>query len=177
MSRTVEIVLARIKRGFRDFQNSAKPPAPPRPKRLTKLERDLASWFGVGPKGRPPPPTPNPAPISLRPYGPHIHMDGESLRATGHIEIALTADSEGSEVPFRVRLSLKVAEEDGVSSTDPVPLSITPQCALEALGEDFWLGSVSADAPAHISFESAPYDPSWTVQFVPEVLPVEEETT
>lgn len=173
----VESVLARIKRAFREFQNAAKPPAPSRPKRLTKLERDLASWFGVGPKGRPPPPQPNAAPISLRPYGPNIHMDGDSLRATGRVEIALPADSEEPDMPFRVRLSLKVAEEDGVSSVDPIPLTLKSNGPLEALDEDFWLAIVSADTPALIEFESAPYDPNWTVQLLPEVLPVEEKIT
>lgn len=79
----VEAVLARIKRAFRSFQNAAKPPAPPRPRRLARLERDLASWFGVGPKGRAAPPHPSSAPISLVPDGPHVHVEGDSLRATG----------------------------------------------------------------------------------------------
>lgn len=173
--RIVESVMGRIKRTFRDFQNAAKPPAPPRPRRLTKLERDLASWFGVGPKGPPAPPPPNPAPISLRPYGPHIHVADDRLRATGHVEIALQADSDESELPFRVRISLKVAEEDSVSSADPIPLTITPNCRLEALENGFWRGTVTADEPVRIEFESDPYDPSWTLQFVPEVLPGEEE--
>lgn len=170
----VKSILARIKKGFRDFQNSAKPPAPPRPRRLTKLERDLASWFGVGPKGRPAPPGPNPAPISLRPYGPRIEVDGDGLRATGHVDISLPEGSAVAELPFRVRILLKVAEEDGVSAADPIPLELEPNCRLEPLGEDLWLGVVTPAGPARIGFRSQVYDPSWTVQLVPEVLPVEE---
>ncbi len=170
----VKSILARIKKGFRDFQNSAKPPAPPRPRRLTKLERDLASWFGVGPKGRPAPPEPNPAPISLRPYGPRIEVDGDGLRATGHVDISLPEGSPVAELPFRVRILLKVAEEDGVSAADPIPLELEPDCPLEPLGEDLWLGVVTPAGPARIGFRSQAYDPSWTVQLVPEVLPVEE---
>jgi hypothetical protein len=171
----VRSILARIKKGFRDFQNSAKPPAPPRPRRLTKLERDLASWFGVGPKGRPPPPPPNPAPISLRPYGPRIEVDGDGLRATGHVDISLPEDSRVADLPFRVRILLKVAEEDGMSAADPIPLELEPDCPLEPLGDDLWLGVVTHAGPARIAFRSEPYDPTWTVQLVPEVLPVEED--
>lgn len=173
----VESVLSRIRKSFRDFQNAAKPPAPPKPRRLAKLERNLASWFGVGPKNGPVNPDPNPAPISLRPYGPHIRLDGDHLRASGHVEIGFAGDPAAPDMPFRVRLTLKVAEEDGVSGSDPIPLSLTPQSPLKPIGDDFWVGVVTPDRPACIDFESAPYDPSWTVQLVPEVLPVEESTS
>lgn len=172
----VASVLARIKTRFRDFQNLAKPPAPPRPRRLTKLERDLASWFGVGPKGPPAPPVPNPAPISLRPYGPQIEVDGDGLRATGHVEISLPEDSAFDDLAFRVRIILKVAEEEGMSGADPIPLTLDPDCNLEPIGDDLWQGLVTREVPARIAFRSDTYDPSWTVQLVPEVMPVEEGT-
>jgi hypothetical protein len=76
-----------------------------------------------------------------------------------------------------VRLTLKVAEEDGVSGSDPIPLALSPQSPLEPIDDDFWIGVVTPDHPVRIDFESEAYDPSWTVQLVPEVLPVEEGTS
>ena len=171
-SRTVKEVLSRIKKAFREFQNAAKPPAPPKSTRLAKLERELASWFGVGTQGPPPLPRPNPAPISLRLEGLHIRPNNDNIHAEGQVEIALRPDSEEAEIPFRVRLSLMVVEEDSVSSTDQIPLTISPQCPLDQIDDGFWAGVVKASSPARIKFKSAPYDPGWTVQFVPEVLPV-----
>ena len=173
----VRSVLARIKRSFREFQNAAKPPAPPKARRLTKLERRLASWFGVGPPKSPNPPGPNPAPVSLRPYGPHIRLDGDRLRASGHVEIGFTGAKDAPGLPFRVRLTLKVAEEDGVSGSDPIPLTLSPETGLKEDDGGFWKGFVAPDHPVRIDFESEAYDPSWTVQLVPEVLPVEEGTS
>ena len=99
----VQSVLYRIKRAFRDFQNAAKPPAPPKPRRLAKLERRLASWLGAGPKNAPGNPDPNPAPVSLRPYGPHVRLDGDRLRASGHVEIGFAGgDTDAPDMPFRV---------------------------------------------------------------------------
>lgn len=92
------------------------------------------------------------------------------------MKVALAAGTDLDSLPFRVRLSLRVAEEDGVSSADPIPLATTAGSRLEELEDGFWRGTVTADEPVRIDFESDPYDSSWTVQFVPEVLPVEEKS-
>ncbi len=170
----VKGILSRIKNAFREFQKSAKPPAPPPSTRLTQLERELASWFGTGAQGPKSSPVPNPAPISLRIDGPKIKMDGDRLRATGLVEVELKPDREETEVPFKIRLSLKVVEEDSVLSTDQIQLTLTPLCPLDQLNDGFWAGVVTPDSTARIKFTSEPYDPGWTVEFMPEVHPVEE---
>jgi hypothetical protein len=167
-------ILGRIKSRFRRFQDAAKPPAPPRPKRLEKLERALASWFGVGSNGGKQGPDPNPAPISLKPEQPHLFMEGQELRAKGKVEIALSA-SEESEQWFRVRLGLQVAEEDGISAKDPIELEIQSSVALEANEDGYFLGRVGPGEVVTLEYQSAPYDPDWTVRLMPEVLPVESK--
>lgn len=171
----VRSILNRIKTHFRSFQSDAKPPAPPRPRQLAKLERDLASWFGIGGKGTPPPPSPSSAPIYVHPEGPFLSVEDGKLKAQGSVEIGL---SEKVTEPkwFRVRLELHVAEEDGVPSSDPVPLSVRSESLLEEIGDGFLLGQALPGCPVRIDFESHQYDPDWTVRFMPEVLPVEEET-
>ena len=170
----VNSILARIKSRFRRFQDAAKPPAPPRPKRLEKLERTLASWFGVGSSGGRPGPDPNPAPISLRPDHPRLFLEDGQLRAEGKVEIELSS-ADSVEQWFRVRLELQVAEEDGVSAKDPIPLEIQSSHSLETTGDGFLLGKVGAEEVVELNYQSAPYDPDWTVRLMPEVLPVDGE--
>lgn len=86
----------------------------------------------------------------------------------------MPSDSTSTNLPFRIRIVLRVAEEDGMSAADPIPLTLEPDCQLEPLGDHLWRGVVTTAKSARIAFRSAPYDPTWTVQLVPEVLPVEE---
>lgn len=167
-------LLRRIKTQFRKFQNDAKPPAPPRPRRLAKLERDLASWFGVGPKGTGAGTGPNATPISLVTKGPKLSLEDGMLCARGSVEIKLT-DKEEAERWFRLRLTLQVAEEDGVSSTDPVELVWTSDTPLEDLQDGFLLGKAEQGQTILVEYVSAPYDAGWTLRFLPEVLPIKEE--
>lgn len=168
----VRSVLNRIRNYYKKFQSAAQPPAPARPKRLEKLERALASWFGVGPKGGSSGPDPNPAPVSLRPDEVELSLEDGSLRARGGVEIGLT-ENAGASQGFRVRLELQVAEEEGVSAKDPIPLEVSSETQLELQSNGYWLGHVAGDELVRIDFVSAPYDPEWTVRFLPEVLPVE----
>ncbi|HER34402.1 MAG: hypothetical protein JXJ30_00830 [Halothiobacillaceae bacterium] len=170
----VQSTLQRIKKSFRDFQASAKPPAPPRPKRLAKLERELATWFGAGPKNQTPPPGPNPAPISLRLDGPHLEKVKDGLRARGYVEVRANGQMEGS-VPFRIGLTLQVAEEDSVSQNDPIPLTLTPDLNFKEIDDDLWAATVDDQTVAQLEYVSEIYDPDWTVQLMPEVLPFTEE--
>ena len=170
---TVSTILKRIRNNFKRFMNDAKPAAPPKPRRLAKLERDLASWFGVGRKGPPPAGEPNPAPISLVPTKPKLSLENGMLTARGTVEIKLAPNEEEGRW-FRLRLALNVAEEDGVSSSDPVELEWSSVSELKDLQDGFLLGRVEKGQPVHISYLSAPYDAGWTVRFLPEVLPVEE---
>lgn len=168
----VDSVLKRIRTNYKRFQAAAKPPAPPRPKRLERLERALASWFGVGPKGGNPQPDPNPAPISLIPDDIDLSLENGNLRARGGVKIKL-ADSNGPGQRFRVRLELQVAEEEGVSAKDPIPVEVRSEAPIERQIDGYWLGQVERDEVVRIEFTSAPYDPEWTIRFLPEVLPVE----
>lgn len=168
----VRSVLNRIRTYYKRFQSAAQPPAPARPKRLEKLERALASWFGVGPKGGGSGPDPNPAPVSLRPDEVELSLEDGRLRARGGVEIGL-ADKAGTAQWFRVRLELQVAEEEGISAKDPIALDVSSETRLERQSDGYWLGHVADDEVVRIDFISDPYDPEWTVRFLPEVLPVE----
>lgn len=176
-SEVVEQVLARIKRNFRDFQNAAKPPASKETTRLIELERALSAWFGVNNPVPPPPPPLEEAPISLWPFGPDLNLENGNLRATGHIEIRLKPDGELTVLPFRVSLTLKVIEEETVTSKDPIPLTLNSEHELVELEDGYWHGVIEKGRPVKIHFQSELYDPNWTVRLVPEVLSVQEDVS
>lgn len=179
----VASVLDRIKRSFKDFQRTASPPDPFNQRRLSAVERLLAQWFGPMTR-RNPPPTHSASPIHLVPGEPRLELnDDGKLIASGTIRISLTesaAQKGVSSIPIKFDLSLKVGEEDGVSSSDPVPYQLEIEqgdLKLIEKPEDrlIWLGSVAEDSPIKVRYTSAPYDSSWTVKMVPVVTEPKSE--
>lgn len=179
LAQLVSAILNRLKVRFTAFQKDVRPSEPKSSRPLRQLERKLASWFGSSKPDNPPPP-PNPAPISLRPSIQIQAVEG-GLQASGEINIGVSrqAVEAGTEsVPFRLRVLLKVKEEEGVTAADPVPLHIHPnddnlQRVVEETtrGPDkiYWIGEVTRGSTVRLHFTSSPYDSSWTVQLAPEV--------
>lgn len=181
----VESVLKRVKRAFKDFQKNAAPPDPLGDRRLTAVERLLAQWFGPSNRKNPSPEHPS-APISLKPRGPKLQLTDQGLIATGSVKMELgqkAIDENMRSLPIDFHMTLKVAEEDGVSSTDPIPFdikSIKGDLERVTASDDkvgVWRGCIHEGKPVIIEFESSPYDPSWTIQMEPLVTEskVEEE--
>lgn len=182
----VESVLKRVKTAFKDFQKRASPPDPFNDRRLTAVERVLAQWFGPSGPGNPRP-KPSASPIHLVPDGPKLELTQDGLVASGTIKISLgeSAVEQGqSSVPIRFNLTLKVGEEDGVSSADPIQFDLEVErgdIKLDAQASDkpgekpAWVGNVKKGEPIRVKFKSEPYDPRWTIKMVPVVTDAESE--
>lgn len=168
----VKSVHSRVWRELKEFQKKAKPEEGKKPRRLLRLERALADWFGSTTKKSSVPGEHDPTPVSIRPNVRVEASDG-GLTLRGSLEIALKSDASETDLAVRIELSCLVREEDGVSSTDPVPISVDHGPDVESHGE-YWVGVLTPQKPIVVSIESEPYDPSWTVRFVPEVKPVQE---
>lgn len=170
----VKSVLARIKRYFKDFQRTASPPDPFDQRRLTAVERLLAKWFVPSDRGNTPP-VKSKSPIHLVPEGPHLELTDRGLVATGKIQVSISdhaLEKGRSSVPIKLELALKVAEEDGVSSTDPIPFEMEVirgdvEPAHDSSGNCHWVGSVAEGEDLKVEFRSSAYDPEWTIKMVP----------
>ena len=182
----VKSVLDRIKRSFKEFQKSASPPDPFNERRLSAVERLLAQWFGPSGASNSGP-NPSASPIHLVPDGPKLELTDAGLVASGVIKISLgeSAIEKGRlSVPIRLHLTLKVGEEDGVSSVDPIQFDLEVERGEIKLDEQAgdkpsekptWVGSVRKGEPIRVKFKSKPYDPSWTIKMVPVVTEAKSE--
>lgn len=179
----VRSVNQRIKRSFKEFQKEASPPDPYDQRRLTAVERTLAQWFGASKPSNPTPP-PNPSPISLNVEGPKLSLTEKGeLIAQGGLTLKFgqkALENETSSIPIELRLSLKVKEDDGVSSKDPVPFEMEilkgeMELLKDDSGQQIWRGILTRDAPIQAKFTSAPYSRTWTIKMVPEVEGYEDE--
>lgn len=168
----VKRVLDAVRRNLKGCQTTASPPPPPRPKRLTLLERTLASFLTPTKKGTKPGAEPSAAPIHLTyDQEPRAEAAGDRLRLTARFSVRLKADEDVDSLLARVRVSCPIIEDGQLGDT----IALTTEASV-ATTEDpekpgwqrFELGGSA------IKFEcvSETYDPLWTVRFVPEVEPV-----
>jgi len=168
----VKRVLDAVRRNLKGCQNTASPPPPPRPKRLTLLERTLASFLTPAKKGTKPGAEPTAAPIHLTyDQEPRAEAAGDKLRLTAKFSVRLKADEDVDTLLARVRVSCPIVEDGqtgdaiGLTTTASVATTDDPE---KSGWQRFDLGNTA------IKFEcvSECYDPLWTVRFVPEVEPV-----
>lgn len=173
----VRSVNQRIKRSFKEFQRDASPPDPYDQRRLTAVERTLAQWFGASRPNNPTPP-PNPSPISLNVDGPRLRLTGNNeLVAEGELMIKFAQkalESDLAQIPIEFRLSLKVKEDEGVSSKDPVPFDMEflkgdMDLIEDNSGQQVWRGILLRGESIKAHFISSPYSRTWTIKMVPEV--------
>jgi hypothetical protein len=168
----VRTVLERVWSNLKTFQKNARPVEAPRSKRLSAIERALAGWFGSSAKRLVPPGTLDPAPVSVQPAM-RVVAEGGKLCLKGTLTLSLKQTEPADSVRVRISLACNVKEEDSVSSKDPVQLSVD-HCARVEAAEGCWTATLTKDAPIVLGISSLPYDPMWTVVFVPEVTPISE---
>jgi len=171
----VRRVIDNIRRNLKNCQANAAPPPPPRPKRLTMLERTLASFLTPTKKGPQQPVEHAAAPIHLTyDQEPRAEAAGDGIRLTAVFSIKLKAEEEVSSLWVRVRVSCPVIEDGQIG--DAIGIKIKPSIVptKDANNEGWLLFELGKTA---VSFEciSETYDPLWTVRLVPEVEAVGAE--
>lgn len=170
----VERALKGIKRSLKQCQSSASPPPPPRPKRLTMLERTLASFLTPSKKGAQPGPGAAAAPISLTyDIEPRAEACGDKLRLTATFSVRLKPDEDIEGMRARVRVTCPVIEDGQIG--DSITLNIDTKTLLkDDANMPGWSQFDLSDKVVTFECRSEPYDALWTVRFVPEVEPVGE---
>jgi hypothetical protein len=172
----VRRVLERVRDFLRDFRSSAAPPPPPRPRRLSLLERTLASFFSGSQRGIPPNPNPASAPVHFEYHRPPaaVPLPNGQLRLEAAFSIRLKDEAVQQSTHLHLRLSCAVLE-DGTPGDD-LDFAIScndPSWKLDS--DETSAGSFMIDTERGIRFDvtSVPYDPAWSVMFDPQVEPVE----
>lgn len=163
-------ILSSIQRALKQSQSTASPPPSPRPKRLSILERTLANFLTPSKKGPQPNPDPSLAPISLKyTVAPRAEATGDNLRLKAAFSVELKADAEADSIDVRIRVACPVIEDGAVG--DNLELSIASKTVLADDPErPGWKKfALERSAVAHFECETVPYDPMWTVRFIPEV--------
>jgi len=162
--RIVERTLGSIKRHLKQFQNSASPPPPAKPKRLSVLERTLASFLTASKGGTPPPPVPSAAPISLSYESePKVSTTNDGrLRLSATFVVRAKADYEGEALSLRIKAACAIIEDGQVG--DSLPIQIDCSLASEPSEDGWWDIQVGVGEIARFQCQSAPYDNTWTVR-------------
>lgn len=170
----IEKVINGIRRGLKQSQSSASPPPPPRPKRLSFLERTLASFLTPSKKGTRPRPEVSSAPIHLTyDQEPKAEPADGALFLTASFTIRMKADEDAESLKARVRITCPVIE-DGEEG-DSLELSVEADAPIaddpEKTGWKTF--QIEQNKPVKFRCRTDNYDPLWTVRFVPEVEAVE----
>lgn len=169
----VEAVLSRIRSNLKRFQSEAAPPPPPRPKRLSILERALASFFR--PQGHGPGPRPQGeyAPIHLefsrQPY-PEAQPSGK-LKLLSSFSVRLDDQAPEDDVDLNLRIGCPVVEDSGQEGDD-LDVDVVcsgVKCSRSAEDRNLVRFKLRKGDVAKFSMESAEYDPAWTVRVRPEI--------
>jgi hypothetical protein len=168
----VEAVLRRIRWDVKEFQRQAAPPPSSRANRLSLLERTLASFLAAGRPGTPPGPDSAAAPVSITYRRQETAPSGDGLVAHAVFDVGIAPKAEVDQLKVRVDIDCFVLEDGGRRSDGRLRITVNAEGpAREA--DDGYLCELSNGAPVRFLVASEPYDPSWTVEIVPEVTPVE----
>lgn len=166
-------VLSRIKDNLKRFQREAAPPAPPKQRRLSMLERALGSYFrpqGMGPKHQPDQAvSPLHLEFSKQPYA--IAAEEGVLRLHSAFDIFLDPESADEEVNLRLRVSCPVLEDEGQEGDDLNLIIKHKGVTAEVDPEDHrvFRFTLTKGQKAHFAIESEEYNPAWTVRLRPEI--------
>jgi hypothetical protein len=159
-------VLQRLKIGLRHFANAAVPQAPTQDLRLKSLERLLGTMFK--------PPTTSPGgggafpgdPISITfVEQPHIVAEQGDIATSGSFRVSLADDADRTTVKVAVRVKCLVQEDEGVSTEDPIPVTLHSN---EVNGNSIAAADggivfeLERDAKPLFTFKSAAYVRDWT---------------
>lgn len=170
---TVDRVLRSVRTALKQFQSSAAPPPPPKPKRLSVLERMLASFFTASKGGPPPGPEPGSAPISLT-YDtePSVVPAGdEMLCLSAAFSVRPKADYDGEPLQLKVRATCPIVEDGQVG--DRLPMVVHSSLGHQTTSDEWHEIELGAGDVIRFHCETEPYDAAWTVRFVPEVQPTD----
>jgi hypothetical protein len=171
--RLVGSVLSRIKDNLKRFQREAAPPAPPKQRRLSVLERALGSYFrpqGMGPRPQPDQATsPLHLEFSKQPYA--IAAEGGLLRLRSVFDIFLDPTAAEDEIDLRLRISCPVLEDEGQEGDDLALTIKYKGVSAEVDPEDHrvFRFTLAKGEKAHFAIESEDYNPAWTVRLRPEI--------
>ena len=168
----VDRVLRAIRSNLKNAQKTASPPPPPRPKRLSFLERTLASFLSPSKKGPSSTGGANPAPIHLSyDQEPQAEAAGQRLQLTAKFTVRLKADEDIEQLPARIRITCPVIEDGQVGESLAVTVTAS-EITEEDEAKPGWQRVLLTKKHA-VKFEckTEPYDPMWTVKFLPEVEP------
>lgn len=165
----VQRVLGRIRSGLTACQKTASPPPPPRPKRLTLLERTLASFLTPAKKGTKSNTHEGSAPIHLT-YDkePKAEAVGDKIKISATFRVKLKADEDMSSILARLKVSCPVIEDGQAGDSLAVSIKTTTVLAPDEEHEG-WQTFDLTSVGAKFECETEPYDPLWTVRFVPEL--------
>lgn len=169
----VETVLGGLRRTIKLCQSTASPPPPPRPKRLSILERTLASFLAPAKKG-----TQGGGDVAAAPIGLHYSKQprpervGTELVLKASFGVELKPEENVDELEVRVRVSCPVIEDGSVGDDLDLAMTSTVDLSDDAHQPGWKRFVLKQGHPAKFECESVPYDPLWTVRFVPEVEPV-----
>jgi hypothetical protein len=173
----VKAILARIKGGLKRFQDEAAPPAPPRQKRLSILERALGAYFrptGIG-AGSGPEPGVSFIHLEFR-RQPHATATPEGLlKLQASFDVTLDPKAEDESVALRLKIGCPVLEDEGHEGED-LGLEIEVDGVVARVDPDdghVRRFSLMKGDKARFDIVSEAYDPAWTVRLRPEI---EEET-
>lgn len=170
----VNKVLGGIHRALKQSQSTASPPAPPRPKRLSILERTLANFLTPSKKGPQPNPDPSSAPISLKYVAaPRAEAIGDELRLKAAFSVELRPEADVDEVDVRVRVACPVIEDGSVGDDLELAMSSDVTLSDDTERPGWQTFSLKRSEVAYFECETVPYDAMWTVRFVPEVESME----
>jgi hypothetical protein len=169
----VEAVLRRIRTGVKEFQRQAAPPPSPRAKRLSLLERTLASFLAAGRPGPEPGPDASAAPVRIT-WGPRgAAPSGDGLVAHAVFDVGIAEDAEVDQLRVQVKVDCFVLEDGGHRNDGQLAIAVDCQGPAQKVGEGYLCELTKNRAPVRFAVTSRPYDASWTVEVVPEVTPAE----
>ena len=171
--RAVQSVLGRIYQTVRTFRKDASPPPPPKSRRFSTLERELANFLvGRGPKQ---PIEHSSAPINLQfVQSPEaVPTNDGRLRVRAEFQVQLKDDADIQATRLRLKVKCVVLEDR--AEGDPVAYNL--QSDADGLSTDetdpnSFFFPIDHEAPVRFSIVSDPYDPLWTVRLQPDIEPV-----
>jgi hypothetical protein len=170
----VDRVLRSIKSNLKAIQAKASPPPPPRPKRLSFLERTLASFFAGSKKSVGNGANANPAPIHLSyDQEPQPEVVGKKLRLSAKFTVRLKADEDLEKLPARVRITCPVVEDGQIGESLVVNFKASEAIADDQNKPGWHTFTLTKKKAIRFDCTTEPYDPMWTVKFVPEIEPAE----
>jgi hypothetical protein len=166
----VERVLSSIRKTVKSSQKTASPPPPPKPKRLTFLERTLATLLSPSKSGTGKKPEVTAAPIHLE-YDkvPQTSAEGEALKLKAAFSVRLKADEASNAMKVRMKVTCPVIEDGSIGESLALSIQTDDVMEVDPDNPEWMIFLLSPDKPSRFVCETEKYDPLWTVRFVPEV--------